>query len=121
MAMSKTSEQATFDFTDYDPRRTYPTPVFHGAVYEPQFDETRLRGQLFRIFLCMKDGKWRTLQEISVAAHPAPEASVSALLRLFKRPVSKGGYGLKVNKARRGDPKNGLWEYQLEVNNNGRG
>ena len=90
-------------------------PAFPGPVFEPTLDEVRLKGQQARIYLTMRDGVWRTLREISVLSAPAPEASVSAQLRVFRRPRHKGGFGWRLNKRRRGDPASGLWEYQVLV------
>mgnify|MGYP001588080302 CR=1 FL=1 len=83
--------------------------------YSKALDEVRLKGQQGRIINVLKDGKFRTLREISQAANPAPEASVSAQLRLFKRPLANGGFGWQMNKQRRGDPTRGIWEYQVLI------
>lgn len=88
--------------------------VFDGSDYTPCFDEERLTGQFKRIFTLMKDGKFRTLSEIASVTGDH-EASVSAQLRHAKKPRF-GGHTL--NKQRRGEPKNGLWEYQLVVTKN---
>jgi hypothetical protein len=57
----------------------------------------------------MRDGKWRTLSEIEEVIH-APQASISAGLRLFRRKE----YGShEVNRRARGDRSRGLFEYQV--------
>jgi len=84
-------------------------PVFFGDSYDPKFDKQRLTGQLKRIYELMKDGQWRTLSEIE-STISAPQASISAGLRLFRRKE----YGShEVNKRARGDRSKGLFEYQV--------
>lgn len=84
---------------------------FNGAVYDPDFDNRRLTGQIMRVFNLMKDGQWRTLEEISEATGD-PQASISAQLRHLRKPRF-GGF--VVSKRPRGDRANGLWEYQIRV------
>lgn len=87
-------------------------PRFDGSNYSPEHDQKRLTGQLLRIFDLMKDGNWRTLDEISLATGD-PASSVSAQLRNLRK--SKMG-GHTVDKRHRGEPCNGLWEYRVLVN-----
>ena len=87
---------------------------FNGSDYVHERDAPRLTGQLQRIFNLMKDGVWRTLSEIESYTN-APAASISAQLRHLRKP--RFGSHI-VNKRHRGEPKNGLYEYQLIVNNN---
>jgi hypothetical protein len=82
---------------------------FNGKHYNPANDDDRLKRQMVRVYACMIDGKWRTLREIANATND-PEASVSAQLRHLRK-ERFGKY--VVNLRSRGDPKNGLWEYQL--------
>jgi len=84
-------------------------PQFTGSDYIPSLDQKRLTGQLKRIYNVMIDGEYRSLREIATLAE-APEASVSANLRNLRK-EQFGSY--TVNKRRRGEPKNGLFEYQL--------
>src|SRR5262245_3101999 len=84
-------------------------PKFAGTSYDPELDEERLAGQMPCMCRLMEDAVHRTLREISDETR-IPEASVSARLRDFRK--AKWG-GHIVNKRRRGDPKHGLWEYQL--------
>ena len=86
-----------------------PTFDFDGKAYDPELDQARLSKQIYRVYKLMRDGKWRTLREIHDATN-GPEASVSACLRDFRK--ERWGRNT-VNKQRRGDPKQGLWEYQL--------
>lgn len=81
---------------------------FDGATYQPELDFARLTGQMEKIYDLMKDGKWRTLKQIATITD-APEASVSAQLRNFRKPKF-GAY--KVNRIR---VQGGLYAYQLEI------
>ena len=85
---------------------------FDGATYDPNLDHHRLAKQLLRVFAVMRDGKWRTLEEVSTIV-VAPEGSVSARLRDFRK--DKFG-GHEVERRRRGDEERGLWEYRVETN-----
>lgn len=82
---------------------------FDGPDYDPELDRDRLTGQILRVFNCMKDKEWRTLAEIEEETHD-PQASISAQLRHLRK-ERFGGH--TINKRRRGDPKQGLFEYQL--------
>ena len=89
---------------------------FDGKEYVHEFDHSRLKGQAFNVFSLMRDGIWRTLGEIN-SLLGYPEASISATLRDFR----KDKFGSHtVEKRRRGNPKNGLFEYQLIVNQEGK-
>ena len=82
---------------------------FDGVDYQPELDFVRLTGQMEKIFNLMKDGNWRTLKQIATLTY-APEASVSAQLRNFRKPRF-GAH--KVNRKR---VSKGTYAYQLEVN-----
>jgi predicted transcriptional regulator len=84
---------------------------FDGPDYVPDLDKARLTGQILRVYACMMDGQWRTLDEIAYVTGD-PEASVSAQLRHLRK--EKFG-SHEVRKRRRGEGKRGLWEYQLVV------
>lgn len=84
---------------------------FDGSSFEPEFDQERLTGQMYRVFDCMKDGIWRTLSEIQSVTKD-PESSISARLRNFRK--HKFGSHV-VNRKRRGSHSDGCWEYQLIV------
>ena len=82
---------------------------FDGSDYSPESDDQRLVSQMHRITELMKDGEWRTLQEISNETRDPP-ASVSAQLRHLR----KRRFGSHtVNKRIRGERSKGLWEYQV--------
>ena len=84
---------------------------FSGPDYDPDLDQARLTGQIRRVFDLMRDGEWRTLDEIHAVTRD-PQASISAQLRHLR----KQRFGSHVvAKRRRGDPKSGLFEYRLEV------
>ena len=83
---------------------------FDGDDYIPPRDDPRLRAQVFRIFVSMISGDWRTLGEISQITGD-PEASISAQLRHLRKPRF-GSFIL--DKRHRGDPGRGLYEYRLE-------
>jgi hypothetical protein len=82
---------------------------FEGSDIDEERDTERLRGQLLRVYELMRDGHWRTLNDIS-AATGDPHASVSAQLRHIRKPRN-GGH--RVDKRYLG---NGLYEYRLVVN-----
>ena len=84
-------------------------PDFSGPVYEREYDLERLTTQKEKVFEVMKCGNWRTLGRISHLTG-APEASASAMLRAFRQ-TRHGGH--TVNRRRRGNPRQGLFEYQL--------
>ena len=84
-------------------------PHFNGSDYVPALDFIRLSGQIKRIFDCMKNQQWRTLNEIASITND-PEASISAQLRHLRKDRF-GGH--TIIKRRRGDRKQGLFEYQL--------
>ena len=75
-------------------------------------DDIRLTGQIARVYHCMKDSRWRTLDELA-AETGDPHASVSAQLRHLRKDRF-GGH--TVEKQPRGDRSHGLFEYRLIVN-----
>lgn len=91
------------------PTRSKTAPRFDGAVYDPALDDDRLRRQLGRVWNLMRDGHWRSLQEIAGLTGD-PETSVSAHLRHLRKPRF-GGY--RVDKRRRG--RSGTWIYRLDI------
>jgi len=82
---------------------------FDGKTYDPARDRERLKTQLFNVWSLMKDGRWRTLEQISVKVG-CPEASVSARLRDFR----KRKFG--EHTVERAYVKRGLFKYRLIVN-----
>ena len=90
-----------------------PEPHFDGSDYISSLDKARLTGQILRIFDCMADGTYRTLNEIAGITGD-PEASISAQLRNLRK-ERFGGH--TIMKRRRSDkvcnPGSGLFEYKL--------
>ncbi len=97
------------DMPLFDSKPDFSKSDFDGVTYEPVFDSSRLRGEMAFVYAVMRDGRWRTLQEISDFTK-YPEASISARLRDFRK-AKFGGH--TVNRRRRGDPTKGIFEYQL--------
>ena len=73
-------------------------------------DHLRLGAQAAAVYRLMSDGRWRTLREIA-AAVDAPEASVSARLRDFRKARFNSH---DVQRRRRFEGK-GVWEYRLVI------
>ncbi len=86
-----------------------PGAHFNGPEYVPERDHVRLAGQMRRIFDLMKDGEWRTLENIR-ATTGDPPASISAQLRHLRK-VRFGSHEIE----RRG-LGHGLFQYRLIVN-----
>jgi hypothetical protein len=82
---------------------------FNGPAYQREFDFVRLTGQIKCVHGCMRDGKWRTLDEIAHVTGDPP-ASISAQLRHLRK--AKFG-SFMVEKRARGDRAHGLFEYRL--------
>jgi hypothetical protein len=116
----KDTSSPLFDWADVDMRDMNPTrwearknvtpPNFVGPNIVTEFDEERLTGQLRDIFNIMKDGEYRTLGEIKRLLGRGSETGISAALRSLRKPQF-GSH--KVEKRRRGEERNGLWEYAL--------
>ena len=85
---------------------TQTTLDFEGATYDPAKDRSRLNRQMQAVYDCMIYGDWRTLDEIARITG-APQASVSARLRDFRKPRF-GGF--TVDRKRLQD---GLYIYRL--------
>tara|TARA_R100001510_G_C7653650_1_gene211965 strand:+ start:3249 stop:3587 length:339 start_codon:yes stop_codon:yes gene_type:complete len=81
-------------------------PHFDGDDYKKNRDEKRLRGQILRVFNCVKDGEWKALRVIAQTTND-PEASVSAQLRNLRK-ERFGGYKIEKRYI-----KNGLYEYRM--------
>jgi hypothetical protein len=87
---------------------------FEGSDYVEERDQERLTKQHVRVYDLMKDGVFRTLPQISDLLK-APPASISAQLRHLRKPAF-GSH--TVNKKYEG---NGLFSYQLIINNENHG
>jgi hypothetical protein len=84
---------------------------FDGPEFKPELDGERLTLQHEAIRDLMLDGKWRTLGEIASLTR-FPEPSISAQLRHLRKPRF-GSF--VVEKRRRGDEKQGLYEYHVSA------
>ena len=80
-----------------------------GETFDRGLDLLRLNGQALEVWLCMADGQWRTLKEITEFVG-CSDASASARVRDFRKPKF-GGH--TVNR-RRFMPS--IFEYQLVPN-----
>ena len=82
---------------------------FNGPEYVKERDQVRLTGQCLRIFKLMRDGEWRTFEQIAkVTGDPPP--SISAQLRHLR----KDRFG--AHKVERRHLHNGLFQYRLIEN-----
>lgn len=88
---------------------TFDNPRFDGSDYVRERDDVRLKGQMLRVWQCMCDEKWRSLNEISRFTGD-PESSVSAQLRHLR----KERFGSHTVKKEYRDY--GLFVYRLIVN-----
>ena len=86
----------------------YRPRTFGGETFDPALDEERLRRQLAEVWRFMSDGQWHTLAKIGAAIN-APEASVSARLRDFRK-KKFGGHTVLRERIPLG---NGLHRYRL--------
>lgn len=84
---------------------------FDGDTFNQCLDGPRLTGQLYRVSSAVKDGRWRTLFEISSKTGD-PEASVSARLRDLRK-SRFGGFNVERRRI-----AGGLYEYRLLGNLN---
>lgn len=82
---------------------------FNGPAYDHAVDQPRLMRQHERVREAMRDGAWRTLDEIAEMTKD-PAASISAQLRHLRKP--RFGSWI-VEKRARGDRLRGLYEYRL--------
>jgi len=90
---------------------------FDGITYSPTLDRKRLGAQLRRVLEVMERGGWYTLAEIAAHTGDASQAAISARLRDLRK--EKFG-GFEVERRRRGEPRNGLWEYELKTPGGGK-
>lgn len=84
---------------------------FSGADYVPERDKKRLTGQLEAIYRLMKDGVWRSVDEIhEQTGKRFPHNSLQAQLRNLRKP----SFGSHDVRRRRREGTN-LTEYRLEA------
>lgn len=82
--------------------------MFDGETYDYQRDGARLHKQLQRVYELMRDGEWRTLDEISHLTGD-PQSSVSARLRDLRK-ERHGAHDVERRYVRRG-----LYVYRVLV------
>ena len=85
-----------------------PIRKFDGKTYNKERDETRLTGQLGKVFAAMKDGKWHSLSWLAQMAEGS-ESGVSARLRDLR----KDKFGKHT--VERQNIDSGYWMYRLIV------
>ena len=83
--------------------------AFAGSSYQPELDFKRLSNLAAAVRSLMSDGTWRTFAEIKTALGIGSEPSISARLRDLR----KAPYHYRVERRRRGDPTQGLFEYSV--------
>jgi hypothetical protein len=84
-----------------------PEAHFDGADYDPKLDKERLTGQIRRVYDAMKDGRWRTVEQI-VDMTGDPANSVQAQLRNLRK-ERFGSYLVE----RRRVTASGLYEFRV--------
>jgi hypothetical protein len=84
---------------------------FDGATFDAELDGKRLGSQLRAVFALMRDGRWRTLEEICDETCYHSTAAISARLRDLR----KARFGEHMVERRRGAIE-GSWQYRLTLN-----
>jgi hypothetical protein len=85
---------------------------FGGSTFSPQLDSERLSTALGKVYALMRDGRWRTLNEIAVAVR-CSEAGASARLRDLRKPKFRDVYpNQQVDSDR---VEGGLWKYRVVI------
>lgn len=79
---------------------------FDGETFDFDRDSKRLTGQLERVRHAMRDGRWRTLEQIARMVDGS-EAGVSARLRDLRKPRF-GGLAVEREYVERG-----VWRYRV--------
>lgn len=82
---------------------------FDGATYDPELDGERLTSQLQRVFALMRDGQWRSPEEIR-ARIPGSESGLTARVRDFRK-TKFGAHTVERRRRKSG----GTWEYRLTL------
>lgn len=80
--------------------------VRDGVTFDHDRDYARLNAQHIRVYMVMKDERWRSLHDISLLTGD-PEASISARLRDFRK------FRFGSHTVERRHVERGLWEYRL--------
>lgn len=116
-------EHPLFDFITEDRNRANPSgaavqhrqppPQFPGPSYVQELDQIRLSRLQFAVFQLMRDCQWRTHSEMKAAIGFGSETGIAAMLRGLRHKENGKHF---IDKRRRGNPEDGLFEYQLIVN-----
>lgn len=83
--------------------------LFGGKTFDPVLDAERLKSQLGRVFLVMRDQDWHTIPELQKKCGGS-EAAISARIRDFRK-SQYGSYEIITERV-----KEGLWKYKLVLN-----
>jgi hypothetical protein len=102
---------------DYEP----PIPNLHfaGETYNAAFDCERLSEQQRRVWEAMKHGEWMTMEEVQrrikeMTGIIDPTTSIQSRTRDFRNHKYLKGFFTSESR-RRGDPKDGLFEYSVRM------
>jgi hypothetical protein len=68
----------------HNPNDVSDTPLFAGSHYDPKQDEARLKSQMERVRIAMRDAGWLTLAQVARRAE-CGEASASAQMRNLRK------------------------------------
>jgi len=80
--------------------------TFDGRTFDPALDADRLGTQLGRVYACLSDGQWYTLEQLQ-AFCGGSEAGISARLRDLRKPRF-GGHVIDRERV-----NGGLWRYRM--------
>lgn len=86
-------------------------PDFDGATYSKPLDKPRLTTQLAKVRHALDSGRWLTYDEIAAMEGLRVTNGIGARIRDLRK--EKFG-GRTVPGRRRGDPRDGLWEFRME-------
>ena len=81
---------------------------FQGSDYAEEFDYGRLSGALRRVYDAMKCGQWQTTFETAERASVKNHETVTRMRRHIKNMD-----GHSIEKRRRGNKEDGLFEYRI--------
>lgn len=82
----------------------------NGPTFDAKLDRPRLKTLGRRVLETLEAGGWWTLSELQLVCGNS-EAGISARLRELRNK-----FGRTINRRRRGVEERGIWEYQIERN-----
>ena len=103
--------QNTFSDAIEQEKEPYEQMHFHGPEITKE-EKKRMGGNMLKVFRIMKDGKWRTIDEIRHLGVSSPPQSVAIYLRAFREPR----YGSHEVPKRKLRINARIFEYRLIVN-----